>query len=136
MERGGKKKRWRGAVETMVSEGAYMIDIGAVSTRPGAPDVNSDEEKNRLLPVLSEIRRSYPDLIISVDTYRSEIARLAVSEGADMINDISAGNIDPEMIPFIGSAGIPYIMMHMQEPLETRVEGEWWAEMEEVFHTD
>jgi dihydropteroate synthase len=114
MDQSVKVERWKGAVETMVGEGAYMIDIGAVSTRPGAPEVSPEEEKKRLIPVLMEIRKSFPELIISVDTYRSEIARMAVYEGADIINDISAGTFDSEMIAFIGSSKIPYIMMHIQ----------------------
>ena len=112
---GDRVEKWKGdRVEKMVGEGAYIIDIGAVSTRPGAAEVSMEEEVERLLPVLKEIRKEYPNLIISVDTYRAEIARIAIAEGADMINDISAGTFDNEMIPFIGKAGIPYILMHIQ----------------------
>jgi dihydropteroate synthase len=101
-------------VEKMVKDGAYIVDIGAVSTRPGAVEVGEEEEKRRLLNVLKRVRKDYPDLIISMDTYRAEIARMAVEEGADMINDISGGTFDPGMFPFIGKTGIPYILMHIQ----------------------
>jgi len=108
-------ERWYGEkVEQMVKEGAYIVDIGAVSTRPGAKEIGEEEEKERLLKVLKAVRKDYPDLIISVDTYRAEIARIALSEGADMINDISAGTFDTAMIPFIAAANVPYIMMHIQ----------------------
>lgn len=108
-------ERWYGGkVERMVREGAYIIDMGAVSTRPGAAEVGEEEEKRRLLPVLKEARKNFPDLIISVDTFRAEIARIALSEGADMINDISAGTFDAAMIPFIAQVKVPYIMMHIQ----------------------
>ena len=98
----------------MVQEGAYIIDIGAVSTRPGALEVSVEEEKRRLLPVLNGIRKVYPGIIISVDTYRSEIANIAAREGADMINDISGGTFDPLMLPAIAHLRIPYIIMHIQ----------------------
>jgi len=101
-------------VEQMVNEGAYIIDIGAVSTRPGAADVSIEEEKRRLVPVLKEIRKEHPGIIISVDTYRAEIARIAAGEGADMINDMSGGTFDPAMLPAIIKLGIPYIIMHIQ----------------------
>ena len=109
-----EEEKWREGVNKMVEDGAYIVDIGAVSTRPGAATVDDEEEKSRLLPVLKNIRKAYPELIISVDTYREKIARIAVSEGADMINDISAGNFDEKMIPFVASSGVPYIMMHIQ----------------------
>jgi dihydropteroate synthase len=109
MEAGGQ-----GSMERIVAEGAYIIDIGAVSTRPGAGEVSIEEEKRRLIPVLKETRKRFPDIIISIDTYRSEIATIAVAEGADMINDISGGTFDPDMITEICRMGIPYIIMHIQ----------------------
>lgn len=105
---------WMLKVEQMVSEGAYIIDIGAVSTRPGAAEVSVEEEKRRLIPVLKEIRAAYQGIILSVDTYRAEIAKIAAGEGADMINDISGGTFDPRMIPFVAEIQIPYIIMHIQ----------------------
>jgi dihydropteroate synthase len=105
---------WKGRVEEMIVEGAYIIDIGAVSTRPGAAEVTAEEEKRRLFPVLKEVRKSFPDIIISVDTCRAEIAEMVAGEGADMINDISGGNFDPLMFSLIVRLKIPYIMMHIQ----------------------
>jgi dihydropteroate synthase len=101
-------------VEQMLKEGAYIIDIGAVSTRPGAVEVGADEEKRRLLPVLKALRKEHPEVIISIDTYRAEIARIAAGEGADMINDISGGTFDPNMHSAIVHLNIPYIIMHIQ----------------------
>jgi dihydropteroate synthase len=131
---GREEERWRGEVEEMVKDGAYIIDIGAVSTRPGAMEVKGEEEKRRLLPVLKAIRADYPDLIISIDTYRSEIARIAVSEGADIINDISGGLFDPAMIPFIAGSGVPFIMMHIQgTPANMQVDPKYGDVVAEVY---
>jgi dihydropteroate synthase len=98
----------------MVREGAYVIDIGAVSTRPGAEEVSVEVELGRLLWPLKEIRKQFPELILSIDTYRSEVAEIAAGEGADMINDISGGIFDPGMIPLVTRLGIPYVIMHIQ----------------------
>jgi dihydropteroate synthase len=106
-------------VERMVADGACIIDIGAVSTRPGAGEVSVEEEKNRLLPVLKEIRSLHPDIIISVDTFRAEIAGIAAGEGADMINDISGGTFDTQMLDTITELNIPFIIMHIQGTPET-----------------
>lgn len=105
---------WKIKAAEMIAQGAYIIDIGAVSTRPGANEVTIEEEKGRLLPVLKEVRKSFPDVIISIDTFRSEIAEMAAGEGADMINDISGGTFDPLMLPAIALLHIPYIIMHIQ----------------------
>jgi dihydropteroate synthase len=130
----GDKETWKEGVERMVSEGAYMIDIGAVSTRPGAAVVTGEEETRRLVPVLKAIRSDYPDLIISVDTYRSEVAQIAVSEGADIINDISGGTFDPDMIPFIAGSGVPFIMMHIQgTPANMQVNPSYGEVVAEVY---
>lgn len=111
-----------GRVEQMLREGAYIIDLGAVSTRPGASEVSQAEEMTRLLPVLKKIRKEYPGIIISIDTYRAEIAKIAAGEGADMINDISGGTFDPLMLPAIAHLRIPYIIMHIQgTPLTMQV---------------
>lgn len=105
---------WRGRVEEMIVEGAYIIDIGAVSTRPGASAISPLDEKKRVKPVLREIRRAFPEIIISIDTYRAEVAEMAAGEGADMINDISGGMFDPLMHSCIVKLKIPYIIMHIQ----------------------
>ncbi len=106
------------AVETsreMISSGASILDIGAVSSRPGAEEVSLDEELKRLSPVLEVLRSEFPDFPISVDTWRSEVARYVHQHyGVGMINDISAGSFDSKMFPTISELGIPYVMMHMQ----------------------
>lgn len=101
-------------VEKMLTDGATFIDIGAYSSRPNAPDVSETEEKNRLLPIIELILKKFPETIISVDTFRSEVAKEAIAIGAAMINDISAGNLDAKMMETVGKLGVPYIMMHMQ----------------------
>jgi dihydropteroate synthase len=106
--------RFENKVDRMVEDGAYIIDIGAVSTRPGAAEVSAEEEKQRLVPVLKKIRKEHPGIIISIDTYRAEIANIAAEEGADMINDISGGTFDPQMISTIVHLKIPYIIMHIR----------------------
>jgi dihydropteroate synthase len=102
-------------IENFISNGADIIDLGAYSSRPGADDIPIEEERQRLNPVLKAIRQSVPQAIISLDTFRSEIAREMVLEhGVDMINDISAGGLDPMMHDTIAELDIPYIMMHMK----------------------
>ena len=101
--------------EQMLSDGADILDIGASSTRPGASQVTADEEMKRLSPVLSYIRKQYPEAILSLDTFRAEVADWAVAGyETDMVNDISAGTADPLMLETIARHGVPYIMMHMQ----------------------
>lgn len=105
--------------EMKVNEGASIIDIGAVSTKPGAIEVSSEEEINRLRQPLRELRAHFPHVFISVDTYRSEVAEFAISTGADMINDISGGELDPLMLSVVAKHQIPYVLMHMQGTPQT-----------------
>lgn len=99
----------------MINEGADIIDIGAVSSRPGAEIIDPWIELDRLKPVISLIRDTYPDQILSIDTYNSIVAREMVeSYGVDIINDISAGEMDPEMVSVITKLNVPYIIMHMK----------------------
>lgn len=91
-----------------------MIDIGAYSSRPGADDVSQDEELRRLLPAISIVREEWPDAIVSVDTFRSAVARRAIEAGADIINDISGGEMDADMFGTVAELQVPYILMHMQ----------------------
>lgn len=100
--------------EKMLNEGAKIIDIGAVSTKPFADEVSFDEEKKRLLSVLPAFVKTFPKTIFSVDTFRSEIAKIAVNEGVSIINDISGGQADEQMFETIGNLQVPYIMMHTQ----------------------
>lgn len=101
-------------VERMIRQGADIIDVGAVSTRPGSTQISEREEERRLLPVLGMIRKQMQGIFLSVDTFRSRIAQQAVEAGADMINDIFGGRLDPEMIPTVARLGVPIIIMHMQ----------------------
>jgi len=105
--------------EQLLSEGAELIDIGAYSSRPGAEHISEKTESDRLIPVLQAIVKEFPDAILSIDTFRSGIARTAVNEGAGIINDISAGSLDPEMFQTIAALGVPYIMMHMKGTPQT-----------------
>lgn len=103
----------------MVLEGVDIFDLGAVSTRPGAIITDEKDELKKLLPAIRHIRKSFPELIISVDTFRSGIARAMMDEGADIINDISGGLADPQMAEIIGRNDLPYVMMHMIGTPET-----------------
>lgn len=102
-------------VEQILDEGATMIDIGAYSSRPGAADVPAGEEMARLRRGLEIVRRVRPDAIVSVDTFRADVARMCVEEyGVAIINDISAGEMDAGMFPMVARLRVPYVMMHMQ----------------------
>lgn len=98
--------------EKMIKEGAAILDIGAVSTRPGADLLQLEQEWDRLEPVLKAVKQHFPECIVSIDTFRAEIARRSVAEGAAIINDISGGRLDEEMFATIARLGIPYILMH------------------------
>lgn len=102
-------------VRQMIGEGAALIDVGACSTRPGAAWVEAEEEFRRLRFAFSAIRREFPGACLSVDTYNARAAAMAVEEfGAGLINDISAGTLDPEMLPLAGRLRVPVVLMHMQ----------------------
>jgi dihydropteroate synthase len=104
-----------GAAEKMLSEGADILDVGGYSSRPGAEHIPEDEEGRRVLKAVKLINRNFPEAIISVDTFRADIAREAVVEcGARIINDISGGNADEKMFDSVASLNVPYILMHMQ----------------------
>ncbi len=100
--------------ESMLSEGATFIDIGAYSSRPGAEFVSEEEERKRLIPALEIILKDFPDVLLSVDTFRSNIARETIDMGASMINDISGGDMDAEMYDVVVNKQVPYILMHMR----------------------
>jgi dihydropteroate synthase len=100
--------------EKMITEGADAIDVGAFSTRPTAAEINVEEEWARLKDIILQLRKCFPQTVISIDTYRSEIARRAIHEGADIINDISGGQFDPEIFEVVATHRVPYIMMHIQ----------------------
>ena len=105
--------------EKMLNEGAAIIDIGAISTRPGAKLLSEDEEWLRLEPILKLLISHFPDAVFSVDTFRSKIADMAIKEGVQIVNDISAGTFDSQMPETISRQKVPYIMMHMQGTPQT-----------------
>lgn len=100
--------------EKMLLEGATFIDVGGASSKPGAVEITVDEELARVLPVIEKIHKKFPDTLISIDTYRSDVAQQAVAGGAAMVNDISGGNLDAKMLKTVGALGVPFVAMHMQ----------------------
>ncbi len=114
---GGKYKNEKdilSQVEKMLSEGATFIDIGAYSSRPGATHISEDEELNRIIPIVELLTANFPGIVISIDTFRSKIAKETIASGAALINDISGGNMDKDMFRTIAKLQVPYILMHMQ----------------------
>jgi dihydropteroate synthase len=105
--------------EKKIREGADFLDLGGYSTRPGAANISIEEEINRVIPAILQIKNSFPDTLISIDTFRSEVAKAGIEAGADLVNDISAGNLDPQMLPLIGQLGVPYIAMHSRGTPQT-----------------
>ena len=105
--------------EKMLLEGATFIDVGAYSSKPNANFVSEKEEISRILPVINLILKEFPQTILSIDTFRSKVAKIAIENGAALINDISAGNLDVEMIETIAKLQVPYIMMHMKGTPQT-----------------
>ena len=98
----------------MITDGASILDIGGLSTRPGSQSVSIQEETDRAVPVIERIHAVYPEIILSIDTYNSNVAKAAVSAGAAIINDISGGNLDMDMIPTAAFLDVPYVCMHMK----------------------
>tara|TARA_R110002012_G_scaffold51138_1_gene132153 strand:+ start:29247 stop:30068 length:822 start_codon:yes stop_codon:yes gene_type:complete len=119
---GGKYKNTNDVllqVETMLKQGATFIDVGAYSSKPNASFVSEAEEMNRIIPIIQAIITEFPDIILSVDTFRSQVAKESVLAGAAMINDISAGKLDENMLETVGQLHVPYIMMHMRGTPQT-----------------
>ncbi len=114
---GGKYKNEKDILsqtEVMLNEGATFIDIGAYSSRPGAKHVSENEELQRIVPVVELLVKNFPEIIISIDTFRSKVAAESVNAGAGLINDISGGILDNNMFNTVAKLQVPYIMMHMQ----------------------
>ncbi|MBB6238513.1 dihydropteroate synthase [Pedobacter sp. AK013] len=97
-----------------LSEGATFIDIGGYSSRPGAKDISTNEEVDRLVPVVENLVKTFPEAVISIDTFRAKVAQETISAGAHIINDIAAGDMDEQMFETVAKLQVPYIMMHMQ----------------------
>mgnify|MGYP003412310948 CR=1 FL=1 len=105
--------------EKMITEGANIIDIGGQSTRPGSERIGVQEETDRTAPAIERIMQHFPDAIVSIDTYSSDVAKAGVKAGASMVNDISSGDMDEAMIPVVAALRTPYICMHMQGTPDT-----------------
>ena len=103
----------------MIEEGADFLDLGGYSTRPGAAEVSIAEEIDRVIPAISLLKKHFPDTILSVDTFRSQVAQAAILADVDLINDISAGELDPDMLPLVAKSGLPYFAMHMRGTPQT-----------------
>lgn len=102
------------SAEKMLDEGAAFLDIGGYSSRPGAEDVDLDEELARTIKPIEEVMKRFPEAVISIDTFRSQVARAAIGAGASIVNDISAGHLDDDMLSSVAEMGVPYIAMHMR----------------------
>ncbi|MCG2611976.1 dihydropteroate synthase [Flavobacterium sp. SM15] len=119
---GGKYKTdsdFLNQTEKMLGEGASIIDLGAYSSRPNAAFVSEEEEIARLKPIVTSLVKEFPEIILSIDTFRAEAAKVAIDNGAAIINDISAGLLDDKMLKTIADAKVPYIMMHMRGTPQT-----------------
>lgn len=106
-------------VETMLEEGATIVDIGGQSTAPGSSRIDEEEELRRVIGIIEAVHSRFPELILSIDTYYSRVARLAVQAGAGIVNDISAGALDSDMLSTVGKLNVPYIAMHMRGSPQT-----------------
>lgn len=105
--------------EKMINEGATMLDVGGYSSRPGADHIPESEELKRVIPVIEALRNAFPEIVLSVDTFRSGVAKAATAHGAAIINDISGGELDHDMFETVGKLGCPYILMHMRGTPQT-----------------
>jgi dihydropteroate synthase len=115
--------------ERMLKEGAAILDIGGMSTRPGSEEVAVDVELRRVVPVMEAIHRRFPEAWLSVDTYRANVARAAVEAGAGLVNDVGAGLLDPAMLPTVAALHVPYIAMHMQGTPRTMQQAPQYADV-------
>ena len=106
-------------VGIMAEDGAAFVDVGGYSTRPGAKEVSTEEEMDRIESIIEPINKYFPKLIISIDTFRSKVAKRAVRKGADIINDVSGGNLDADMFDTVAELGVPYVLMHMRGTPQT-----------------
>ena len=100
--------------QKLLNEGSDILDLGAYSSRPGAKEISEQEELDRMLPVIEALKKEYPDAILSIDTFRANVARDSIQAGAHIINDISGGTLDPNMFQTVADLQVPYILMHMR----------------------
>ena len=115
----------------MLDEGADIIDLGAYSTQPNAPFVSEEEELNRMIPAVQQLVAAFPNIILSIDTFRAEVAKQALENGAAIINDVSAGLLDDQMMQVVGAFKVPYIMMHMKGTPQNMQQ---FTDYEDVMH--
>ena len=108
------KEKIQRQIEKMIISGVDIIDVGGYSSRPGAKDISIEDELNRVIPVIEIIKKKFPETIVSIDTFRSRIASEAIISGADIVNDISGGNLDSKMFETVSKHKVPYILMHMR----------------------
>jgi len=106
-------------VQKMLDEGATFIDVGAYSSKPNAVEVSQDQELQRILPIVELLVKQFPEIILSIDTFRAEVAEQCVKKGAALVNDISAGQLDKNMLKTVAKLHVPYIMMHMRGTPQT-----------------
>lgn len=106
-------------VEKMIKDGATILDIGGQSTRPKSDQISADEELKRVLPVIEAIRKNFPDQFLSIDTFYAAVAKTAVDAGCDIVNDVSAGTLDENLLPTVAQLNVPYVLMHMKGTPQT-----------------
>jgi dihydropteroate synthase len=120
--------------EKMLKEGAAVLDIGGASTKPGQELLNTDEELKRVIPVVAELHKNFPDAWLSIDTYNAKVAKEAVEAGVSIVNDVSSGRFDDEMLKTVAALKVPYIAMHMQgEPKTMQVNPQYKDVVDEVM---
>ena len=115
--------------EQMLAAGATILDVGGQTTKPGSLPLSAEEEAERILPVIRNIKKTFPQAIVSVDTFYATVARLAVGEGAAIVNDVSGGNWDNNMLDTVAALGVPYICMHMQGTPETMQQNPFYDDL-------
>lgn len=113
----------------LIEQGAHILDVGGESTRPGAEPVSAQDELHRVIPVIEGIRQRNADIDISIDTTKATVARAAVAAGATMVNDVSAGRFDPDMLATVAALGVPYVAMHMQGAPRTMQENPQYTDV-------
>jgi len=101
-------------VEKMIEDGADFIDVGGMSSRPGAKNISEKEELKRVIPAIHSIKKKFPNILVSIDTFRAKVVQQAVDAGASIVNDISAGSLDKELLKTVAHLKTPYILMHMK----------------------
>jgi dihydropteroate synthase len=116
--------------ERMIGEGADIVDVGGQSTRPGSTPISAEEESDRLLPLIAAVHSRFPHLVISIDTFYAKVAHEAVSEGASMVNDITGGAMDANMLTTVGKLNVPYVCMHIKGTPETMQQHTHYENME------